>query len=349
MNYKKMLAGVAAGLLLCVQTAAFAAPKDAPKDVKYLLGFYYGNGENILIRENKGDLELLYRTLREDKCFDKANVFPLKKDRFDSYTMNEAGPMASSEVGVSFERDTDGYGVTCKIGGHRYSRYFLGQGTGENAKAFRLPAVADWNKLRQEADAAAMPASLSSGAQNQLVNLASVSGVKLNSVYAGSDNCFGAPLYLSSKLYLGSKAAAALGKVQQDLAGYGYGLVVWDAYRPWSISKLAYLALPQDKKFMLEDPEVKGSTHNTGNAVDVSLYDLSSGEAVEMISGFDEPSMRQYYSYTGGTERQRYLRNLLRTVMEKYGFTGIEMEWWHFEYDKNTAYAHLNVPLENLQ
>lgn len=349
MNYKKLLAGMAAGLLLCVQTAVLAAPQDAPKDVKYLLGFYYGNGENILIRENNGNLELLYRTLREDKCFDKANVFPLVKTRFDSYMMNESGPMASSEIGVSFERDTDGYGVTCKIGGHRYSRYFLGQGTGENAKTFRLPPVEDWNKLRQEANTAVMPAALANGTQNQLVNLASISGLKLNSQYAGSDNCFGAPLYLSNKLYLGSQAAAALGRVQQDMAGYGYGIVVWDAYRPWAISKLAYLALPQDKKFMLENPDEKGSTHNTGNAVDVSLYDLSTGEEVEMISGFDEPSMRQYYSYTGGTSQQRYLRDLLRTVMEKHGFTGIEMEWWHFEYDKNNSYAHLNVPLESLQ
>lgn len=349
MKMNKFLAGVCAGLIFCWQGMAIAgAPADVPKDVKYILGFYYGNGENILIRENYGNLELLYRTLREDNCFAKANIFPLQKEHFDSYLMNEAGPITGSEANVSFERDKDGYGITCKVGGHRYSRYFLGTGNGENALPFRLPAVNDWEKLRSDADKAVMPAALAVGTQAQLVNLANISGLKLVAVYAGSDNCFGAPLYKSSNMYLAAEAAAALEKVNKELNTWGYGIMVWDAYRPWAISKLAYLALPDNKKFMLEDPDVKGSVHNTGLAVDVSLYDLATGNPAEMISGFDEPSMRQYSSYVGGTEKQRYLRSLLREIMGKHGFSGIEMEWWHFEYGDCSRYAHLNLSLESL-
>lgn len=349
MKMNKFLAGVCAGLIFCWQGMAIAgAPADVPKDVKYILGFYYGNGENILIRENDGNLELLYRTLREDNCFAKANIFPLQKEHFDSYLMNEAGPITGSEANVSFERDKDGYGITCKVGGHRYSRYFLGTGNGENALPFRLPAVNDWEKLRSDVDKAVMPAALAAGTQAQLVNLANISGLKLVAVYAGSDNCFGAPLYKSPNMYLAAEAAAALEKVNKELNTWGYGIMVWDAYRPWAISKLAYLALPDNKKFMLEDPDVKGSVHNTGLAVDVSLYDLATGNPVEMISGFDEPSMRQYSSYAGGTEKQRYLRSLLREIMAKHGFSGIEMEWWHFEYGDCSKYAHLNIPLESL-
>ena len=125
--------------------------------------------------------------------------------------------------------------------------------------------------------------------------------------------------------------------------------MVWDAYRPWSVSLLAHLALPEDGKKLLEDPYTEGSKHNTGLAVDVSLYDLATGTEVEMISGFDEPSMRQYASYPGGTERQRYLRGLLRTAMELEGFQGIEMEWWHFNYVTEQVPACLNIPLENIQ
>lgn len=349
MKMNKFLAGVCAGLIFCWHGMAIAgAPADVPKDVKYILGFYYGNGENILIRENAGNLELLYRTLREDNCFAKANIFPLQKEHFDSYLMNEAGPITGSEANVSFERDKDGYGITCKVGGHRYSRYFLGTGNGENALPFRLPAVNDWEKLRSDADKAAMPAALAAGTQAQLVNLANISGLKLVSVYAGSDNCFGVPLYKSSNMYLAAEAAAALEKVNKELNTWGYGIMVWDAYRPWAISKLAYLALPDNKKFMLEDPDVKGSVHNTGLAVDLSLYDLATENPVEMISGFDEPSMRQYSSYAGGTEKQRYLRSLLREIMAKHGFSGIEMEWWHFEYGDCSKYAYLNLPLESL-
>ena len=132
MNYRSFLTGIAAGLLLFVQTGLSsveaALPADAPKDIKYILGFYYGNGENILIRENKGRLELLYRYSMQDKCFDLANVYPLSKNHFDSYMMVEAGPMSNTEVAVKFERDPDGYGITCRVGGNRYTRYYLVQG-----------------------------------------------------------------------------------------------------------------------------------------------------------------------------------------------------------------------------
>lgn len=253
--------------------------------------------------------------------------------------------MSNTEAGVRFERDPDGYGISCRVGGNTYSRYFLGTTTGERAKSFRLAerSAEDWAKLRAEAAKAAVPAALAAGEQAQLVDAATVAGVKVNSVYAGSDNLFGAPLYTTSKLFLSKEAAAALGKVQKRLAPYGYGLVLWDAYRPWSVSKLANLALSDDKKDMLEDPETKGSKHNTGNAVDVGLYSLESGEELDMGCGFDEPSLRQYASYAGGTSRERYLRSLLREEMELQGFKGIEMEWWHFEFGDCFKFAHLNV------
>ena len=349
MNYRNLLAGLAAGLLFYVQTGAelalAAVPNDAPKDIKYILGFYYGNGENILIRENNGRLELLYRTAQEDRSFAAANLYPLSKVHFDSYTLQESGPMSNTEAGVRFERDPDGYGISCRVGGNTYSRYFFGTTQGERAKPFRLEerSAEEWAKLREEAAKAAVPAALAAGEQAQLVDAASVAGVKVNSVYAGSDNLFGAPLYSTPKLFVAKDAAAALGRVQQRLAAYGYGLVLWDAYRPWSVSKLANLALPEGKKDMLEDPEVKGSTHNTGNAVDVGLYSLESGEELDLGCGFDEPSLRQYASYAGGTSRERYLRSLLREEMELQGFKGIEMEWWHFEFGDCSKLAHLNV------
>lgn len=352
MNYRNLLAGLAAGLLFYVQTGAelalAAVPKDAPKDIKYILGFYYGNGENILIRENNGRLELLYRTAQEDRSFAAANLYPLSKVHFDSYTLQESGPMSNTEASVRFERDSDGYGISCRVGGNTYSRYFFGTTQGERAKPFRLEerSAEEWAKLREEAAKAAVPAALSAGEQAQLVDASSVAGLKVNSVYAGSDNLFGAPLYTTPKLFVSKEAAAALGKVQQRLAPYGYGLVLWDAYRPWSVSKLANLALPEGKKDMLEDPEVKGSTHNTGNAVDVGLYILESGEELDLGCGFDEPSLRQYASYAGGTSRERYLRSLLREEMELQGFKGIEMEWWHFEFGDCSKLAHLNISNE---
>ena len=167
--------------------------------------------------------------------------------------------------------------------------------------------------------------------------------LKENNVYATSENLFQAPLYESKPMYVGQACSIALSKVNERLKPYGLGLVLWDAYRPWYISKLANLALPDNGKDMLSDPDKEGSAHNTGNAVDVSLYDLETGEELEMISTFDEPSMRQYSSYAGGTSKQRFLRELLQKEMELAGFKGIEMEWWHFEYQPDKKWAKLNI------
>ena len=232
MNYRNLLAGLAAGLLFYAQTGAELAlasvPKDAPKDIKYILGFYYGNGENILIRENNGRLELLYRTALEDKSFAAANLYPLSKGAFLIPTLcRNLGPMSNTEAGVRFERDPDGYGISCRVGGNTYSRYFLGTTAGERAKPFRLEerSAEDWAKLRAEAAKATVPAALAAGEQAQLVDAVTVAGVKVNSVYAGSDNLFGAPLYTTPKLFVSKEAAAALGK-SSCLAPYGYGLVL---------------------------------------------------------------------------------------------------------------------------
>ena len=120
MMIKKLLGTILLCAGLVVQSlpvqAAVLEPRECPKDLKYLLGIYYGNGEQFVIRERNGELELLYRTTREDYKFANSNQFPLKKERFDSYTLLEAGPMNNTETSVRFERDPDGYGITCKRG-----------------------------------------------------------------------------------------------------------------------------------------------------------------------------------------------------------------------------------------
>lgn len=348
---RRIMVGVIAGLIFSTAVNVALARKFSEavqRDVKYIVGFYYGNGENILIREEHGNLQLFYR-LPGDTCFDRSNMYALVKQRFDSYVMYEAGPMSHfGEVSVKFDRDEDGYGTALRVGGHLYTRMFFA-GEKEGELGLRLPPRNDWEFLRAEANRISVPASLQRGAQEQLVNLAAIKGLKLDNVYAGSNNLFGAPLYAVNKLYLNRSAAAALAKAQEEVSKKGYGLVVWDAYRPWSVTKLASMALPDKQKGMLENPDTEGSPHNTGNAVDVGLYELSTGMMAELTSGFDEPSVRQYTKFPGGTTLQRELRDWLREVMYNAGFTGVEHEWWHFHYKKNVEYAHLNIPLEGLK
>lgn len=315
-------------------------PKDCPKDLKYILGMYYGNGEMFLLRENNGEVELVYRFGQNDYTFAVSNVYPLYKEHFDSYTINESGPLNHLDAAVRIERSREGYGVSCSVGGNRYSRRFF---AGENGRPFSFAPASDWQALKTAADAAVMPAQLGAGQQAQLVDLAqAVPGLKFDLRYAQADNCFGQALTDDQRAFLDADAAQALAQAQQYLKPYGYGILVWEAYRPWSVSKLAYDALPADKKSMLPAPEA-GFSHNTGRSIDVSLYLLATGENAGMISGFDEPSVRQYASFAGGTTLERYRRDLLRSAMQMAGFTASGTEWWHFDYGDIKGFAHLNV------
>ncbi len=106
-------------------------------------------------------------------------------------------------------------------------------------------------------------------------------------------------------------------------------------------------ATPDDKKIFVADP-AKGSRHNRGCAVDLTLYDLKTGEAVEMPSGYDEMTKRAYADYPGGMDEQRDRRAILRRAMEKEGFKVNPEEWWHFDYKDWEKYPIMNVKFEDL-
>ena len=124
-------------------------------------------------------------------------------------------------------------------------------------------------------------------------------------------------------------------------------MVVFDAYRPWAVTKLFWDATPAGMKEFVADP-AQGSRHNRGCAVDVSLVDLTTGEVVEMPSGYDEFTPRAYPEYPGGTARQRWFREVLRSSMEAQGFEVYEWEWWHFDFGGWERYPIENVTLEKL-
>ena len=88
---------------------------------------------------------------------------------------------------------------------------------------------------------------------------------------------------------------------------------------------------PEANHIFVADPS-RGSRHNRGCAVDLTMYDLATGRPVRMTGGYDEMSDRSYPDYPGGTSRQRELREILRAAMEAEGFLVYEAEWWHFDY-----------------
>jgi serine beta-lactamase-like protein LACTB len=163
--------------------------------------------------------------------------------------------------------------------------------------------------------------------------------------YATNDNLLSTPLYEKSSALLQRPAAEALLRAHESLREKGLGLCIFDAYRPWYITKLFHDAAPEELKQFFADP-ARGSRHNRGCAVDLTLYDLKTGKPVEMVSEFDEITARSRAYYPGGTSLQRHHRRLLRQAMEAQGFAVLEEEWWHFDYPGWEKYAILNQKLD---
>jgi D-alanyl-D-alanine dipeptidase len=172
--------------------------------------------------------------------------------------------------------------------------------------------------------------------------------IKLDIRYATSNNFLGRPAYKEARAFLQRPAAEAVARANRKLRQKGYGLMVFDGYRPWSVTKLFWDSTPQDKKRFVADPS-QGSRHNRGCAVDLTLYDLRSGREVEMPSVYDEMTERAYPSYSGGTERQLRMREMLREAMESEGFTVYEFEWWHFDYKDWKQYPILNIGFNQIK
>lgn len=166
--------------------------------------------------------------------------------------------------------------------------------------------------------------------------------------YATANNFLSRPVYTEARAFLQRPAAEALVRANKSLRKRGYGLVIHDGYRPWSVTKVFWDATPEDKKQFVADP-AQGSKHNRGCAVDLSIFDLKSGKVVEMPSGYDEMTDRSHINYTGGADESRRLRDMLRAAMEAEGFAVYEPEWWHYDYKDWKEYPILNIPFAQIK
>ena len=206
-------------------------------------------------------------------------------------------------------------------------------------------ALAD---IRREALAASPPSEAGPFRPADLVELTRLDPtIKLDIRYATSNNLFGTPFYTQARAFLQRPAAEALVRVSAALRVMGFGLLVHDGYRPWSVTKMFWDAAPDDKHIFVANP-ADGSKHNRGEAVDLSLYELRTGAPVEMVSTYDETTDRAAARYPGGTSLQRWHRDVLRLAMEAERFTVFPSEWWHFDYADWRSYGIGNTPFESL-
>ncbi len=215
-------------------------------------------------------------------------------------------------------------------------------------QTFRITPQRPIAELRQEALAARPPVETGDFRRSDLVELARLDPtIKLDIRYATSNNFLGTPVYRQARAFLQRPAAMALLRASRALHTRGYGVLVFDGYRPWYVTKIFWDATPADKKTFLANP-ANGSRHNRGCAVDLTLYSLGSGRPVTMPSGYDEMTARAAADYAGGTESERQHRRILRRAMETEGFVIEPSEWWHYDYRDWKQFRLGNVPFERI-
>ena len=189
------------------------------------------------------------------------------------------------------------------------------------------------------------PPSTDQTRESSLVDLSlAAPGIRVDLRYATENNFLGHILYDGKTALLQEPVTESLTRVQILLSSQGLGLIVYDAYRPWWVTKVFWDVMPIDSRTFLADPAL-GSKHNRGCAVDVGLIESGTGKILPMPSAFDEFSERAFVSYSKGTDEERANRDLLISTMGQESFSVISAEWWHFDHDLWPKYPILNEPV----
>ena len=336
-------------ILTLASLIILGVPSLSYSDIKqggHLLGLYVSGRERLMVRENRGILEVLCDTENEEeKMFGTYASFPLIHTGGNKYLLLCRSPLKNERLKADFTADARGEGSVLTVGGKKFKRKFF---DAEMGTTFKIKPLMAEDELRKRALAAAPPTEQGQFIKPDLVEIIKLDPtIRLDIRYATSNNFMGIRLYDQPRAFLQREAAAALVRISGRLSAYGFGLIVYDAYRPWYVTKMFYDATPDHQKDFVANPS-QGSRHNRGGAVDVGLYDLKTGKTLDMGSGYDEFSIRAYPDYPGGTSEQRELRERLRIVMEGDGFKIFHNEWWHFDYRKWKKYPIMNLRFEEI-
>lgn len=151
-------------------------------------------------------------------------------------------------------------------------------------------------------------------------------------------------LYPQARCVLRPEVAAALSRVQDALEKKGLGLKVFDAYRPLSVQKKMWARFPVEG--YVANP-AKGSNHNRGAAVDLTLVDKD-GKELPMPSDYDEFTERAHRDYMKASPEAIANRVTLEKAMEAEGFRGISTEWWHFDFKDAKTLPVLDHPFDEI-
>jgi zinc D-Ala-D-Ala dipeptidase len=181
----------------------------------------------------------------------------------------------------------------------------------------------------------------------ELINLDGfIPGIVLDIRYATTNNFLGEKVYSLPRAYARKPVAEALRKVQSDLKPLGLGLKIFDAYRPYRATVMFYERY-KDTTYVASP--YKGSRHNRGCAIDLTLIRLADGEELKMPTEYDSFKKEAWPTTPVGDPEVRKNRGLLISTMEKYGFKVNSSEWWHFDFVGYRKYEILDIDFESLE
>jgi zinc D-Ala-D-Ala dipeptidase len=189
--------------------------------------------------------------------------------------------------------------------------------------------------------------SLGTNPDNELVNLEKyISGVVLDIRYATANNFTKEKIYNLPRAYARKPVAEALKKIQADLKSKGLGLKIFDGYRPYSAT-VKFYEVYRDTTYVASP--YRGSRHNRGCALDLTIIDLKTGKELEMPTEWDSFKKEAWPSTPIADPKIRANRKLLIDVMKKYGFKVNSSEWWHFDFIGWQKFAVLDIDFEELE
>lgn len=175
-----------------------------------------------------------------------------------------------------------------------------------------------------------------------------IPSIVLDIKYATKNNFTGIAVYKTSKAFARKPVVESLKTIQQTLAKKGLALKIYDAYRPYSVTVKFWRITPNNLKEYVANP-AKGSRHNRGCAVDVTLVDLKTGKELEMPTPYDSFLKIAYAENNNLPENILKNRKILQDVMTNNHFTIFKQEWWHFDFEDWQAYDLMDISFEKLK
>ncbi|MGN7987268.1 M15 family metallopeptidase [Pedobacter sp. 22226] len=185
-----------------------------------------------------------------------------------------------------------------------------------------------------------------SNPNNELVEIKkAIPNIKLDIRYATKNNFMQQVMYKQARAFARKPVVAALKKIQNELNKKGYGLKIFDGYRPYAIT-VEFYKKASDKNFVANP--AKGSKHNRGCAVDLTLINLKTGKELVMPTPYDSFSAAAAAKYEKVSPEAKKNRDFLIAIMAKYQMNVLENEWWHYDFSNWKNYDLMDIPFEKL-